>query len=59
MAHSKLKGNTAGDYIVGIIMVLLCFIAVYPVWYTVVISFNDSNDALRGGIYFWPRKFTL
>lgn len=59
MAHSKLKGNTAGDYIVGIIMVLLCFIAVYPVWYTVIISFNDSNDALRGGIYFWPRKFTL
>ena len=59
MAHSRLNRVTAGDIIIGSIMVLLCFIAVYPVWYTVIISFNDANDALRGGIYLWPRKFSL
>lgn len=25
----------------------------------VSLSFNDGTDSLRGGIYFWPRKFSL
>jgi putative aldouronate transport system permease protein len=29
------------------------------VWYTIIISFNDSSDAMRGGIYWFPRKFSL
>jgi putative aldouronate transport system permease protein len=40
-------------------MVIICFIALYPVWYTIIISFNDSADSMRGGIYWWPRKFSL
>jgi putative aldouronate transport system permease protein len=52
-------GSELFDILITAIMVLICFITLYPVWYTVVISFNDSNDALRGGIYWWPRKFTL
>ena len=44
MAHSRLNRITSGDIIIGAIMVLLCFIAVYPVWYTIIISFNDAND---------------
>lgn len=40
-------------------LILICFIALYPVWYTVIISFNDSNDAMRGGIYWLPRIFSL
>jgi len=40
-------------------MVLLCFISLYPVWYTIIISFNDSTDSLRGGIYWFPREFSL
>ena len=59
MSHSKLNRITTGDIIIGAIMVLLCFAALYPVWYTIIISFNDSNDALRGGIYWFPRKFSL
>lgn len=55
----KLNGVTYGDWILGIIMGLICFICLYPVWYTVVISFNDATDALRGHIYFWPRKWSL
>jgi putative aldouronate transport system permease protein len=41
------------------IMLLICFLVLYPIWYTVVLSFNDSQDALYGGIYWWPRKFSL
>ena len=48
-----------GDYVVTIVMLLICFISLYPVWYTIIISFNDSSDAMRGGIYWYSRKFSL
>ena len=39
----------------GIIMLVIVVITLYPV---LAISLNDGTDALRGGIYLWPRKFT-
>ncbi len=42
----------------GIIMVLFVIITLYPVLNTLAISLNDGTDALRGGIYLLPRKFT-
>lgn len=42
-----------------LIMLVICFITLYPVWYSVVLSFNDGNDAMMGGIHWWPRKFSL
>lgn len=56
---SKLKGRRVGDYVINAFMVLVCFAALYPVWYTVAISFNASDDTLRGGVYFFPRVFSL
>lgn len=58
-ATSKLKRNTTSDNVLIIIMILICFLTLYPVWYTVILSFNDSYDAMKGGIYWWPRKFSL
>lgn len=40
-------------------MVAFVVITLYPVLNTLAISFNDGTDALRGGIYLWPRKWTL
>lgn len=59
LMRRKLNGATVGDFILTVIMILICFICLYPVWYTVVISFNDSTDAMRGGIYWFPRKFSI
>lgn len=59
LMRRKLNGATVGDFILTLIMILICFICLYPVWYTVVISFNDSTDAMRGGIYWFPRKFSI
>ncbi|EID85162.1 ABC-type sugar transport system, permease component [Treponema sp. JC4] len=55
----KLNSNTPFNVIINTVMVLVCFIALYPVWYTIIVSFNNSEDTLRGGVYFWPRMFTL
>ncbi len=41
-----------------IILILLMVITLYPVLNTVAISFNDSLDALKGGIGIWPRVFS-
>lgn len=40
-------------------MVLFVVITLYPVLNTLAVSFNDGIDTVRGGIYLWPRKFTL
>lgn len=40
-------------------MILFVVITLYPVLNTLAISFNDGTDALRGGIYLWPRKWTF
>jgi putative aldouronate transport system permease protein len=49
----------AGDALIVVMMFCICFIMVYPIWYTLVLSLNDSQDAMLGGIYWLPRKFTL
>lgn len=60
MASSKKLGSAnIGDRFISILMVVVCFVALYPVWYTIIISFNDSVDAMRGGIFWLPRKFSL
>lgn len=40
-------------------MVAFVVITLYPVLNTLAVSFNDGTDSLRGGIYLWPRIFTL
>lgn len=40
-------------------MIAFVVITLYPVLNTLAISFNDGIDAIRGGIYLIPRKFTL
>ena len=48
--YRKLNSRTNFDIALTILMIAVCFITLYPVWYTVVISFNAAKDALRGGI---------
>lgn len=40
------------------LLIALSFSILFPFWRIVVLSLNDGLDALRGGIYWWPRKFT-
>ena len=40
-------------------LLLLSFITLYPFWNTIVISFNDAMDSMRGGVSFWPRHFSM
>lgn len=41
-----------------LVMALIIIVMLYPFWNTIAVSFNDAQDSLRGGITFWPRKFS-
>jgi putative aldouronate transport system permease protein len=41
-----------------IFLVLFVVITLYPVLNQLAISFNNAADALRGGIYLWPRMWS-
>jgi len=42
-----------------VILALLGFSMIYPFIYILAYSLNDGKDSMFGGIYFFPRKFTL
>lgn len=44
------------NYIFLSLVGLVCF---YPFWYVLIASFNSGRDFARGGVYFFPREFTL
>jgi len=56
--QNKIKRDWVFPVVNTFILILLCFITLYPVINTVAYSFNDGMDALRGGIGLWPRKFS-
>lgn len=60
--HNGIR-KTSEDHIInticlvlGILMALVC---IYPIYYTLINSLNDGMDAAKGGIYLWPRQFSL
>ena len=42
-----------------IFLTAFCLITLYPFWYVLVLSLNEAQDSMLGGIWFWPREFTL
>lgn len=55
----KTYGEQTFDFINSLLMLLVCFATLYPIWYVLVNSFNEGTDAMRGGIYWWPRIFSF
>ncbi|MFY9177576.1 MAG: carbohydrate ABC transporter permease [Caldicoprobacterales bacterium] len=51
--------GTIFDILNALFMIVFVFLMVYPFINLLALSFNDGVDAVKGGIYFWPRKFSL
>lgn len=59
---SYIKRTTSGtvfDIFNVAFMIVLTVTMIYPFINIFAISLNEGTDAVRGGIYLWPRKFTL
>ena len=57
--QNKIKRDRVFPIVNTLILILLCFITLYPVLNTVAYSFNDGLDAVKGGIGLWPRVWSL
>jgi len=58
----KIKVNSSEKAIQIIIygvLIAICLIIILPCINVLALSFNEGTDASKGGIYFWPRIFTL
>ncbi|WP_407945762.1 carbohydrate ABC transporter permease [Paenibacillus puerhi] len=47
------------DSFLYLFMIAVGVVTLYPFWNVLAISLNDATDTVRGGIYLWPRSFTL
>lgn len=47
------------DGTIYVVSVVILFMMLYPFYYVFMLSFNEGVDASLGGIYWFPRKFTL
>jgi putative aldouronate transport system permease protein len=64
MRKIKTLGKTAitdrlFDGFIYIYLILISIVTLYPFLNVLAISLNESLDTVKGGIYIWPRSFTL
>ncbi len=57
--QSCLHRKNGWDYLMIVAMAVFMIICVYPFWYVIVGSFNDGPNYMRGGVYLWPRQWSL
>jgi putative aldouronate transport system permease protein len=43
----------------AVLATFVTIVTAYPLWYCLISSMNDGIDAAKGGLYLFPRKFTL
>lgn len=55
----KSAGEKAFDVFNVVVLFFLGIITLYPIIYMFALSLNEGMDAAKGGIYLFPRKFTL
>lgn len=63
MRNKNAIRKTPEDHIINTVAAVVCLlvmlISIYPIYYCLINSFNDGKDAIKGGIYLWPRVFSL
>ena len=55
----KTSGDRVFDAFNAVFMTLIIVVMLYPFWNTVIMSFNDAVDSIKGSLYVWPRKFSM
>ncbi|WP_405457608.1 carbohydrate ABC transporter permease [Paenibacillus sp. HJGM_3] len=59
MLDQRTMGERIVDAVFYTLLTLAAISTVYPFVYLLIISLNETSDALKGGLYLLPRKFTL
>lgn len=59
MTLSQRQKDRIMDTLVTVILFVIMLSMFYPFYYVLILSLNKGTDSLLGGIYLWPRTFTL
>ncbi len=63
MKNKNAIHRTAEDHVINtaalVVCVVVTIVSLYPIYYCLINSLNDGKDAMKGGIYIWPRVFSL
>ena len=62
MNSTKIKrplGERIGYFLIMTVLILFAFSTTYPFWHVIMYSLSDSRAAMSGGLFFWPREFSL
>ncbi len=57
--NGMVKRFTVADALIWTFFILFSFITIYPIYYVIIGSLNQGQDFIKGGIYLWPRVFSL
>ena len=52
-------GGRIGNTLIGIFLGLMVISTIYPFWHVIMYSLSDSHASMSGGIFLWPRDFSL
>lgn len=53
------EGSKAVDAVIVFLMILVCFITLYPMYYVLILSVSDPLEVAAKSVYFWPKGFYL
>ena len=57
--YRKSYSDKIFDIVNLLVMIILLFIFVWPLWFVVIASFSDPNQVWMGKVVLWPKGFTL
>lgn len=57
--RTRSRGDIVFAWFVYVFLFLVFIATFYPFWNILVLSLNSAEDTIRGGVYFWPRVFSL
>lgn len=52
-------GELVFDGFNALFMITFAAVTLYPFWYVAIYALNETQDAYSGGLWFWPRSWTL
>ncbi len=53
------RKKTIGDYVILVIMVLICITILFPIVHLTAVSFSDKSAVAAGKVLVWPVNFTV
>lgn len=52
-------GERVGQFVLNVGMLLLSIVTLYPFWHVLMYSLSDPKLAMGGGLFFWPKGFSI